>query len=174
MGIVYDTGHLKHSKPKTFRTISDLLEKTGESYGEIIQLLHTKTDISERIALLKAANRMDIYKINDYLIVFSEIGSFESSCARSLIKFSADLAIVANKGKKELRISGRTNKTISKEVDLVGDVFNHLPDIIGGSAGGHREAASANGTKVGKMEEAFEEILKRIENKLGEKAKKLS
>ncbi|MFB6076290.1 MAG: bifunctional oligoribonuclease/PAP phosphatase NrnA [Candidatus Aenigmatarchaeota archaeon] len=174
LGIVYDTGHLKHSRPETFQIMSKLLENSDKSYGQIIQLLHTKTDISERIARLKAATRMNIYRIRDYLIVFSKIGSFESSCARSLVKFSADLAIVANENEDELRISGRCNKSISKDLDLVEDIFNSLPDIIGGSSGGHREAASANGTKVGKMEEAFQEILKGLENKLGEKAKKLS
>ncbi|MFB6089132.1 MAG: bifunctional oligoribonuclease/PAP phosphatase NrnA [Candidatus Aenigmatarchaeota archaeon] len=174
LGIVYDTGHLKHSKPKTFRIMSNLLGKTNKSYGEIVQLLHTKTKIPERIAILKAASRIDIYRIKDYLIVFSEIGSFESSCARSLIRLSADLAVVANKSKEELRISGRCNKTISKEIDLVGDIFDYIPETIGGSAGGHREAASANGTKVGEMETAFKEVLKRLESKLGKKAKKLS
>lgn len=174
LGIIYDTGHLKHGNTKTFDTTSKLIDNTEMSYGEIASTLYMKTDISEKIARLKAANRMDIYRIGDHLIVFSEVGSFESSSANSLVKFSADIAIVGNKGKDEVRISGRCNKSIVKKVNLVTDVFKYISDIIDGSAGGHKSAASANGKKPEKLNEAFEEILKRLEDKLEGSAKKLN
>lgn len=174
LGIIYDTGHLKYAKVETFELVSRLLENTEKSYGEVVSMLHMKTDISERIAKLKSANRMDIYRINDYLVVFSEVGSFESSSAMSLVKFSADIAIVGNRKNNEVRISGRCNKSISKRIDLVDDVFKYISDIIDGSAGGHSSAASANGKNTDGLEKAFDEILKRLENKLEGNAKKLN
>ena len=53
------------------------------------------------------------------------------------------------------------------------DIFSSVSDFIGGSAGGHDAAASANGKKPENMNKAFDKILTEIEKKLGKKSKKL-
>lgn len=173
LGISYDTGHLKYGDKNTFSILSKLLKYTDKDFNEILSLLYLPPDISERIAYLKAANRMDVYRIKDYLIIFSKIGSFEGSSARSLVRYGGDIAIVGCKRKNEIRISGRARREISEKMNLAEDIFSKIEPIIKGSAGGHSSAASANGRKPETMGKAFKVILNNLERYLGEKAEKI-
>ncbi|RLJ01339.1 MAG: phosphoesterase [Candidatus Aenigmatarchaeota archaeon] len=172
-GIVADTSHLKLADEKTFLLMAELLPKTGKDYYEILELLYTDVDISERIAIVKAASRMNAYRLGDVIIVFSTVGSFEASAARSLLRLGADIAVVANLDKKSIRISGRARRHLSERIHLADDIFSKIEKLIGGSAGGHDSAASANGTRPENLDKVFEKMLLLFEEKLGEKPEKL-
>jgi phosphoesterase RecJ-like protein len=171
-GIVTDTAHLGFADKGTFELLTELLDKSGKGYQEILHILHTPIDFSERVARLKAAKRLDSYRIGETLVVFSRVGSFEAGVARSFLKLGADIAIVACLQKGKIRISGRCRNYLTDKIHLA-EIFSKINDIIDGSGGGHDAAASANGKKPQNMEKAFRKILNLIEERLGEKAKKL-
>jgi hypothetical protein len=64
---------------------SELLEAGGFDYEEALQTLSVAPDISQRIAVLKAASRAKIERQGEWLIAASRINSFEGSAAAALI-----------------------------------------------------------------------------------------
>ncbi len=171
-GLIYDTAHLRRADRDTFILLAELLEKADKDYQEILQMLRTETDISERIAILKSMKRLNSYRIGDALVSFTSVGSFEASVARNLLRMGSDISIVGAPKKKGVRISGRMRWQMKEKLNLA-EVFSGIENIIDGSAGGHDVAASANGKKPENMGLAFKSILSQIEDKLGEKAKEL-
>ncbi|MCD6367833.1 MAG: DHH family phosphoesterase [Candidatus Aenigmarchaeota archaeon] len=169
-GIVYDTAHLRNANLKTLKTLVELLERSGHEFKEILSLLSTDIDISEKIAILKSYKRMEAYRIGDVLVAFSHAGSFEASVARNLLRSGADIAIVGAPRKNLIRISGRMKHHLRNKINLA-EIFSNIQNIIDGSAGGHDVAASANGKKPENMKKAFNKILRMLEEKLGNKSK---
>lgn len=163
-GIVSDTAHLRFADRNVFKIISELLDSL--SFGEILNLLAVEEDSSDRIATLKAAKRMEIYKLNDLIVVFSKLGSHEAIAARNLVKLGADIAIVMTKKDNELRISSRGRERIlSKGVNLA-EIFEKVGEFIEGSGGGHDLAGSANG-KIKPYENLKKFVLRELSKKLG-------
>ncbi|QQG39843.1 MAG: DHH family phosphoesterase [Candidatus Aenigmatarchaeota archaeon] len=172
-GIVGDTAYLRFADIEIFEILIELLKISGKKYHEILDLLGSETDVSERIAILKSAKRIHAYSVGDVLVVFSTVGSFEASVARSFLKLGSDIAIVAVPRDGAVRISGRMNWTLRPKLNLATEIFKPCEAFIGGSAGGHDAAASANGTKPENIKRTFEEMLKLLEKKLGAKAKEI-
>lgn len=173
LGIAGDTGILKFADKKDFKLISDLLEKTGKEFYQIISIGQKEMDISERIARLKSAKRVEIFKIGDYIVGLSKVGSFEASAARSLLGLGADIAIVFVRGKNKLRISGRCKYGITKKMHLTNDIFSKIKKLVGGSVGGHDAAASANGKNTKNIDKIKKVILKEMEKSFKSKKKKI-
>lgn len=171
-GIVADTSHLKLAGKKQFKYISELLPDSGSEYSEILSVLSTPIDRSERIARIKAASRIEGYNINDSIVVFSYVGSFEAASARSLIRLGADVAIVFSPRDNEMRVSGRCRREMTEKLHLGEDVFSKVEDVLEGSAGGHDAAASGNGKNTD-FGEVKEEMLKTMEEVLGGDREKL-
>ncbi len=171
-GLIYDTAHLRRADKETFKLLVEFLEKSDKTYQEILAMLHTGVDISERIAMLKSFKRMTSYRIGNVLVSFTSVGSFEASVARNILRLGADIAVVGAPKKNVIRISGRMRPVLKDKINLA-EIFSKIGELIDGSAGGHDIAASANGKKPENMNKAFEFILKELEKKLGEKAKEL-
>jgi nanoRNase/pAp phosphatase (c-di-AMP/oligoRNAs hydrolase) len=171
-GIVADTAHLKQADSNHFKYISKLLELSESTYSEILSILHTPIDFSERVAKIKAAARVEGYKLGKVLLVFSRIGSFEASVARSLLGMGADISIVFCPRGDEMRISARSRKNMTKKIHLANDLFKPLEEVIQGSAGGHDAAASSNGKNMD-IKQIKKEMLSKIEKIFGTKAKPL-
>lgn len=171
-GIIADTAHLKNADSKHFRYISDLLKGIGISYSEVLSILHTSTELSERIARVKAASRMEAYRFDETIVAFSSVGSYEAAAARALLRLGADVGIVFCPRKDEMRISGRCRNSLTEKIHLGEELFAPLEDVIEGSAGGHDAAASANG-KNKDEEEIKNEMVKRLTEILGSKPKRL-
>jgi len=137
-GILVDTSFLDRANSKTFYTLS-VLSRYG-SYSRILHALkNVPKSIDEKIARLKGAQRLKISRINDTIIVFSNIGSYESSVASALIGLGADIAIVLSKKKHIARIVGRSKINID-----LGGIFKKIADKYMGVGGGHRGAAALN------------------------------
>lgn len=171
-GIVADTSHLKHVGAKQFEYISELLQETEKNYSEILSILRTPVDFSERVARIKAAKRIDAHRLGKTIAVFSKVGSFEAASARSLLRLGADIAIVACPREKELRISGRCKRKLTDRLHLADDVFAPLEETIEGSAGGHDAAASSNGKNMDE-EEIFGAMLERLERLLDKDCRRI-
>ncbi len=168
LGMVAETAHLQYASIKDFQIISELMSKFNLDYRWIVSVLETPLDISERIARLKAAQRVKFEQIGKFLIARSEISSFEASAARLLIRAGADAAIVIAKKEKEIRVSTRsTQKFYEKtKIDLSKDAISGIARIIGGTGSGHPTAAGANGKLPNKSEEAFRHFFGFLKEKL--------
>ncbi len=169
-GLVADTAFLRKASRNDLKKAVELSEDIELS--DVFSALSAEEEVSERIAKLQSAKRLELYRINDFLIAFSHIGSFESRSALSLVKSGADIAIVFNLQKKELRLSGRMRSSVPERLDLA-RVFRSLDKIIEGGGGGHRTAASANGKNTKSISAAKYNLLSYFEKILAKKAKKI-
>ncbi len=167
-GIVADTAFLRIADKNDIDAVDELLNYV--ELRDIFNALSVKEDISERILKLKVLKRAELYRVRDLIIAFSRAGSFESRAATHIIKTGADVAIVLNVGKGEIRISARVRKYLGKDIDLV-KMLKKIEPLIGGSVGGHAEAASANGRNVEGAQRINRVILKEFERRGKSKAK---
>lgn len=163
-GIISDTGHFRLAKPETFEVVDALL-KTGADYRQVLEALRPPEDISKRVAMLKAAGRSELHRVNRYLAVFSELGSFEGDAAGMLVRVGADVAFVGSEDKDKVRMSGRARLDVVEKTGLhLGEVMEVLGKQFGGSGGGHAGAASMKGK--GKLEELKKQLFKILQQKL--------
>ncbi|MEM0085200.1 MAG: DHH family phosphoesterase [Candidatus Methanomethylicia archaeon] len=153
--LIYDSKRFSFASYKTFEAASFLLRHGGD-YSLALSILSEPMDISEKIARLKGAQRLKFFRINKWLISFSNVSSFEASVARALIELGSDLSIVIG-GDDEIRVSARSTEAFYKETNfhLGRDLMIPLGAFIGGSGGGHSLAAGANGYKNRDMIQDF-------------------
>ena len=148
-GIIFDTRRFFYADAETLTTATSLIQ-AGADYQTCVNSLIIRPDRSERIARLKAAGRLKIHTVDEWIIVTSKVGAFEASSCRSLIDLGADVAIVGGTPSKGIvRISSRSTKEFHSKtgVSLGSDVMEKLGELIDGEGGGHSNAAGANGTK---------------------------
>lgn len=169
-GIVADTGFLRYASREDLKTVLELSEDIG--LESVFSSLTVPEELSERLAKLQAAKRLELYRFGDFVAAFSSIGSFESQSALGIIKNGADIAVVFNIQKNEIRISGRMRHGLPGGIDLA-EAFAKIGKIIDGGAGGHRTAASANGRDTKSMDAAKHALISYLEEKFRNKAKKI-
>jgi len=146
-GVITDSAGFLVADHSTFKIMAEVLELSGKSYSDIVSLFRIETDISEKIAQLKAARRCKIFKSFEHLIVSTDVGAFEASAATSLVRLGSDIAFAGDSTNGKILISGRANNQFVKATgfDLAKDVFIPLGEEMGGSGGGHAGAAGYNG-----------------------------
>lgn len=170
-GTVAETAHLRYADASDFKLIGELLKKHKIKYTEILNLLATPLDVSERIARLNSVQRTKYSRVKDYLIATSYVGSFEASVARALVNVGADLAVVNSIKKDEIRVSIRANHQFHKEtgIDVSKDLIPEIAKIINGSGGGHPTVAGANGKDVKKNKEVCDFVVNEVKKRVGAK-----
>ncbi|MBC7218573.1 MAG: DHH family phosphoesterase [Hadesarchaea archaeon] len=163
-GVISDTGHFRFANPETFTAVEGLL-RAGADYNRVLELLKPPTDLSRRVAMLKAAGRSELQRINGRLVVFSDLGSFEGDAAGMLVRIGADVAFVGSEEKGEFRISGRASSEFLRETGVhLGEIMEELGKQFNGSGGGHAGAASVTGK--GSLEEVKKQIVKMLQRRL--------
>ena len=163
-GIIVASAGFTVANPETFIIMSRMLERAGKKLPEIVSLLKVRTDISEKIALLKAAKRVRIFRsAQDRLLCCTEVNSFEASCASSLIRLGADVAFAGGSARGHAVISARANNhlVVKTGFDLAGHVFRRMEAEFGGSGGGHPAAAAYNLPLKEDGSTAMDKLLKR-------------
>jgi nanoRNase/pAp phosphatase (c-di-AMP/oligoRNAs hydrolase) len=146
-GMIFDTRRFFYAGIETLATAIELID-AGADYEECVRSLLIKPDRSERIARLKAAARVKVHLIGDWVIATSKINAFEASACRGMIELGADVAIVGgNPSKDVVRFSSRSTREFFEKtgVSLGSDVMEPLGQLIEGEGGGHANAAGANG-----------------------------
>lgn len=149
-GIISDTSRFQRVSPLTFKSTLSLIE-AGVNYNHILKLLHEPLSESERIARLKACQRININRIANYIVVTTHVGAYESSIANILINLGADIAIVANElDKSKIRICARCSERFYEDVSLSlsRDLMNPIGKMFNGYGGGHDLAACAEVSNV--------------------------
>jgi len=142
VGIISDTGRFKRASAESFLAASELLEAGEFEYNEALQALSLAPDISQRIAVLKAASRAKIERQGEWLIAVSRTNSFEGSAASALIDLGADVAFVAGKHGDRVRISARSSRKATIAGLNLNQILAEIGRAHGGDGGGHSSAAS--------------------------------
>lgn len=148
IGLLEDTGNFIVGDASAFSTFAECLRISKKTYSEV--LAYTKHTIpeDERIAFLKAAQRANIQKINNIIVVSSELSFYQSAAATKLLDFGAHIALVAGREKNELTTLSARAESIFKEknkFNLVKDLLIPLQKELGGEIGGHSGAAQWKG-----------------------------
>jgi len=161
LGIISDTGHLRYATSDTLKTIASILD-SGIDFASAVELLETPKDKSQKIAQLKAAQRMKIIKMDGWIIVASHVGSFEASSASALVKLGADCAFVGSENNGKITLSVRASPDFQRStgIHLGSDLMQGIGTSIGGGGGGHPGAAGAKG--AGSVEEILEECIRQV------------
>jgi len=168
LGIAFDTKHFVLANSSTFKVAATLID-AGVDAQKILSRLSLPTSLPERIARLKACRRMQLLRINDWLIVFSRVSSFQASAARALVGMGAHLAMVGGQKDDVLQISIRSDPEFYKKTGfhLGKDLAKPLGEYFRGMGGGHSTAAGVNGT--GDYEAAVKRAIRIIRENLRKK-----
>jgi nanoRNase/pAp phosphatase (c-di-AMP/oligoRNAs hydrolase) len=139
LAMVADTGHFRYASADAFEATARILKQGGIPFSSVLDFLaQVPTDLSCRIAMLKAASRMTLIREGDHLIVTTSVSSFGAQSAASLISLGADVAFAGSELDNEVRVSGRVKRGI--DLDLAA-LLNEIGKKFGGSGGGHAAAA---------------------------------
>ncbi|MFW9786304.1 MAG: bifunctional oligoribonuclease/PAP phosphatase NrnA [Candidatus Thorarchaeota archaeon] len=168
-GMIFDTRRFFYADSRTLSAAISLI-KAGAEYDKCVKSLLIRPDRSEKIARLRAAGRVKVHIIDEWIVVTSKINAFEASACRGLIELGADVAIVGGSPSKGVvRFSSRSTRDFFEKtgVSLGSDVMEPLGQLIEGEGGGHANAAGANGkTNLEKaMDHSVELIRRSVEAK---------
>ena len=159
LGILYDSRHLLLATNRTIHIIDDLI-KFGIDYSDMIEVLNLSMDRTERIARLKAAQRIVLHEFDGWIVAVSHVSAFEASACRALISLGADVALVYGEKQDEIRFSARATTEVIKKtnLNLAIDIMEKVGPIMHGEGGGHEGAAGCNGkdNREGGLELALE------------------
>ncbi len=141
-GIIYDTRRFLKAGPYTFYAMS-ILQRAGGDYASALSLLEKEADKSQRMAVLKACQRLILEETCGFLVAGTHVGSFESAVARTLVNIGADVAIVLSDKKDYTRIALRSRDgtiDVSEFASWLSSKFGGI-----GSGGGHFSSALFEG-----------------------------
>ena len=146
LGIAFDTRHFIIATSDTLKVVAELAE-AGVNAQETLSVLSLPMEHSERVARLKAAERVNLVKIGDWLIALSSVSAYQASACRALLALGAHVAIVAGQKHNKIQVSFRASREFSDKtgVHMGRDLAKPLGDFMGGMGGGHALSAGANG-----------------------------
>ncbi len=159
IGILADSRHLKLSTAHTVQSAANLCQR-GASIGLAAEILSGIRDSSERIARLKGAQRVLLYRLGDWVVALTEVGSYQASVARGLVDLGADFAVAMGENKQEVRCCLRAAQQFYEVlgVHLGRDIAESVANHFGGVGGGHPTAAAF--TVNADIESILKEILR--------------
>jgi len=155
-GIVTDSANFIAATTDSFEVLLRSLCEGNITFQEVLRAISVPRDISEKIARLKAAQRIQFKRQGEWVVAFSNVSCFEGSTASALLRLGADVAFVGAAKDNEIRISARA-KTALKEhgLHLGRDIMPLISELIQGDAGGHAAAAGANGVNTAALDKAL-------------------
>ncbi|MCT9098437.1 bifunctional oligoribonuclease/PAP phosphatase NrnA [Haloarchaeobius sp. HME9146] len=138
-GIMGDTKRLAFAEPATFDVVVDLLPLAGDRAHELPAVLGPTWREGERVACLRAMQRLDLFRSDDLVAAVTHVGSYASTAASAIVDAGADLAVVLSGRDFGTRVAVRTNGSVH-----VDTVLDPLLAVFDGSGGGHDDAGVAN------------------------------
>jgi len=159
--ILTDSGFLKYGNTGTIKNLNSILQDQLE-IQDVLPLLEREIDISEKIARIKALQRVKLIRINNWLIGISHLSSFSASAASILTKVGFDIGIVVSEDKSDYRITTRAKKQVCLKTGLhLGKIISKINNVNGG---GHDGAATLNGKND--VEESLNQLIDKIKETL--------
>ena len=142
-GILYDSQNLKLAKVHTLESVIELC-KLGVNLQEAREMLWMQREQSEVIARLKGSQRLKIYRIGEWILAATMIGSFHASVARALVELGADVAFAVGEHEEETRCCMRATQHFYRKTGLhLGvSIATKVAEANRGAGGGHPTAAS--------------------------------
>lgn len=163
-GILTDSGYFKYGNNNTIRTVGELLTDNIH-YQDILLMLSSEIDVSEKIAKIKGVQRTELIKEGNWLIGVSHVSSFEGSVANTMTRIGFDIAIVISDQDTEYRLSLRARKKVCLLTGLhLGKILEDISVIYDVNGGGHDGAAGISIKK--ELGDLREIILERIKDVL--------
>lgn len=163
-GIITDSAGFMVADHETFSIMAETMKIANKPFSAIVSLFELEEDISEKIAKLKAAKRVRIYKIRDFIVTTTSVGCFEAEAASALVRLGADIAFAGDVEEGKLKISARAKHSFLRKTgfDLAKHVFEPLEKIVPGNGGGHAGAAGYNGVSEN-FDEAMQKCLSLVQ-----------
>ena len=159
--IYSDTGRFKYANNDSFHTFSNLLNE-DTNFQEFLSYIKNRNEFSKKVAIIKGLQRVEIIRVNDWLIGLSHVSSYTSSVASAMIQIGFDIGIVYSKSSSNFRITTRAKKEICLQTGLhLGKILSEIQE---GNGGGHDGAASINGENS--FDSALSKILEKIKKTL--------
>lgn len=161
-----ETKHLLLARESTFKVAAGLV-KAGADPRHLSELLSSPMSRSERIARLKAAERSQVILLGDWIIVTSELGSYQSSAARALLSLGAHVALVAGESKDKIRVNMRATEDFYSRtgVHLARDLSIPIGKKLSGVGGGHPTAAGLS--VPGQVQDVLKICIEMLRESLG-------
>jgi nanoRNase/pAp phosphatase (c-di-AMP/oligoRNAs hydrolase) len=172
-GILSDSQNLKLARLRTLENVVDIC-KLGADLQEARELLWLPRERSEIVARLKGSQRLAIYKVGEWVLSTTLIGSFHASVARALVELGADVSIAVGEHEEETRCCLRATQHFYKQTGLhLGtEIAAKVAEAYNGIGGGHPTAASLTARIP---EEDLENVLRdEIAKRLGAKAEQVN
>lgn len=146
--MMFDSQHLGIVGKHGLKAAVELTEM-GASLESARRMLRSHPDYGEVVAKLKGAQRVTIFRLGEWVLVTSLVGSFQAPVARALVGLGADIAAVSGESEKETRTSLRSTARFndSTEVHLGTQVAGPAAEELHGFGGGHPTAASFTSTQ---------------------------
>lgn len=165
-GIAYDTRHFALATSEVFQIVADLVE-AGIDTRKAMRILQIPMTESEKMARLKASQRLQITRVGQWILASTHVGSHHASVARALTMLGADVAVVAGGKKRQTWASLRSTQGFYNEtgIHLGRDVARPVGELIRGTGGGHALSSGICGEGTGEMvlEECLNIMIKRLE-----------
>ena len=164
--IFVETKHFLLARESTFEVAAKLV-KAGADPRRLSGMLSSPMNRSERVARLRAAERASVAMLGNWIVVTSQLGSYQSSAARAFLALGAHVAFVAGEVKDKIRVNMRATEDFYEKTGahLARDVAIPLGKLLGGVGGGHPTAAGL--TASGAVEDVLIACVKRLRESVG-------
>lgn len=167
VGIITDTGQFTRANKGTHIATAEILKESGIDIEDVFKLIkegERQTDNSQKIALLKGAQRMNFEIVNGFILASSYVSSYESAVSKMLTIMGADVSIVGGEKNGCVRISTRATPEAVKRGLHLGKILSDIGKTIKCDGGGHAGAAGLNGH--GNLETIMGACMKTMRNRL--------
>jgi phosphoesterase RecJ-like protein len=175
LGILSDSANLRYSQNSVIPNIQFLITR-GADIQQVRRLSSIQITIDERIAKIKGAARVEepiLIKDSTYtwIVLFTNVNSFEAAVCRSLIDLGADIVFCLSTQKnKEFRLIVRSSERFQGSSNINFGLFmEQLGTQYQGHGGGHSGAAGMNGFNC--PDNLKKIVIKKIEGDLHGKVK---
>jgi nanoRNase/pAp phosphatase (c-di-AMP/oligoRNAs hydrolase) len=171
-GIIYDSRRFQIADQCAFRAAAELMGEGGDYNTALAALAQQRDkgspgDFSERVARLKAAQRLRFSRIcREILVVVTYVGAFESSAARALLDLGSDVAVVVGGGPGGLRASIRLSRRALEAGLKASEIAEYIASRFGGRGGGHDAAGMAHLEANAAPEEVAEALARSLPGKV--------
>jgi len=144
-GILYDSRRFYSLNQKTLDLVNKMFQQ-GVNYDIAVSLIQKRLEESERIARIKCASRIQYEKIQDWILVWSRVGSHEGTSARAILDLGADVALIYSTRAKETRLNVRSTHAFYRKtgIHFGSDIMKELSAEFNGDGGGHSTTAALN------------------------------
>lgn len=144
-GMTTDSGHFRYANPSLLRSFAELMALSGAEMDEIYAMTELEPDISERIAVLKGAQRLRFERVGERIVAVSLGSSFESSVCKSMLGTGADVAFVVSQRDETFRLSARARAEMVRAGLHLGRMLEDIGRETMNEGGGHPGAAGLTG-----------------------------